>query len=49
MGNKNLCNEEKKKDFINILSSMTPKEINELIEQKGKDRKLVNPFIFLNK
>lgn len=35
----------KKEDFIKLLSSLSPQDTNRLIEERGKERKLVNPFI----
>ena len=49
--NKNLTEEQKyerevrKKNFLNLLASMTPDEINQLIIEKGKERKLIDPLI----
>lgn len=37
-----------KDDFIEFLASATPEEVNALIEEKGKPRKLINPIIFFN-
>lgn len=34
-----------KEDFIKLLSSLSPQDTNRLIEERGKERKLVNPFI----
>lgn len=33
-----------KEEFLEFLSSATPQELNELISNKGKERKLYNPF-----
>lgn len=38
----------KKEDFIKFLSSATPEEINKLISEKGKPRKLIEPLVFFN-
>ena len=35
----------KKKNFIELLSKMTPEDINNLIKEKGKKPKLIKPFI----
>ncbi len=49
--NKNLTEEQKyerevrKENFLNLLASMTPDEINQLIIEKGKERKLIDPLI----
>lgn len=32
-------------DFISVLTSMTPNEINQFISEKGKKPKLIKPFI----
>ena len=37
-----------KEDFIKLLSSLSPQDTNRLIEERGKERKLVNPFLFIN-
>lgn len=37
-----------KDDFIEFLASATPEEVNALIAEKGKLRKLINPIIFFN-
>ena len=37
-----------KDDFIEFLASATPEEVNALIAEKGKPRKLINPIIFFN-
>ena len=48
---KNLTEEQKyerevrKENFLNLLASMTPDEINQLIIEKGKERKLIDPLI----
>lgn len=36
-----------KETFIKRLSRLTPNEINELIEEKGKKPKLRNPFVYI--
>lgn len=36
----------KKEDFISFLASMTPVEINKLIEEKGKPRRKIDPMFF---
>ena len=33
-----------KEEFLEFLSSATSQELNELISNKGKERKLYNPF-----
>lgn len=35
-----------KDDFIDFLASATPEEVNRLISEKGKPRKLIEPMIF---
>lgn len=35
-----------KESFIDILSSMTPKEINEFIARNGKEAKMISPITF---
>lgn len=35
-----------KDDFIEFISSMTPAEINKLIEEKGKPHRLMEPLFF---
>ena len=35
-------------DFIEFLASASPEEVNALITEKGKPRKLVNPIIFFD-
>ena len=48
---KELTEEEKKEreirkdNFLTLLASMTPEEINQLILEKGKERKLIDPLI----
>lgn len=37
---------DKKDDFIKILSSLTPEEINELVKRKCKPIKLIEPIKF---
>lgn len=37
---------DKKEEFINILSSLTPVEINQLISEKGKKKKCIMPLYF---
>lgn len=36
----------KKSDFLNVLLSLTPEEINKLIKEKGKEPKLVRGVIY---
>lgn len=36
-----------REDFIAFISSMTPAEINKLIEEQGKPPKLIEPLFFL--
>lgn len=38
-----------KEDFIKLLSSLSPQDTNRLIEERGKERKLVNPFLIIKK
>lgn len=38
-------NNASKDRFIAILAGMTPDDINEFIKEKGKEPKLVKPFI----
>ena len=38
-----------KDDFIEFLSEATPEEVNKLILEKGKPRKLIEPMIFFKK
>ena len=35
-----------KDNFIEFLSKATPEEVNQLIKDKGKPRKLIQPMIF---
>ena len=35
-----------KEDFIKFLATATPEEVNKLILEKGKPRKLIEPIIF---
>lgn len=35
-----------KDDFIYFLSQATPEEVNQLILEKGKPRKLIEPIVF---
>lgn len=37
-----------KDDFIEFLATATPEEVNALIAEKGKPRKLINPIIFFD-
>ncbi len=37
-----------KEDFIAFLASASPEEVNALIEEKGKPRKLIQPIIFFD-
>ena len=37
--------EIRKENFLTLLASMTPEEINQLILEKGKERKLIDPLI----
>jgi hypothetical protein len=41
----NLMNKE---DFIEFISSVGPKELNDFIAQRGKPAKLMVPIIFFN-
>lgn len=36
----------KKSDFLKLLLSMTPEEINKIIKEKGKEPKLVRGVIY---
>lgn len=52
MPSKKELSEEKKKEreirkdnFLSLLSSMTPEDINQLILEKGKERKLIDPLV----
>lgn len=36
----------KKSDFLNILISISPQEINRIIKEKGKEPKLVRGVIY---
>ena len=38
-----------KDNFIDFLSSASPDEVNKLILEKGKPRKLIEPMIFFEK
>ena len=38
--------EPKKEKFINILSSLTPVEINQMISERGKKKKCIMPIYF---
>lgn len=40
--------EEKNEDFLKKLMSMTREEMTEFIRVKGKEPKLIKPFICLN-
>ena len=35
-----------KDDFIHFLSNASPEEVNRLIIEKGKPRKLIEPMVF---
>ena len=37
--------EIEKENFLTLLASMTPEDINKLIIEKGKERKLIDPLI----
>lgn len=37
-----------KDDFIEFLANLTPEETNNLIKEKGKERKQYSPFIFFD-
>ena len=37
-----------KDDFINFLATASPEEVNALIMEKGKPRKLISPIIFFD-
>ena len=36
--------EVSKTNFLTLLASMTPEEVNQLILDKGKERKLIDPL-----
>lgn len=36
-----------KENFLAILSSLTIEEINTIIKEKGKEPKLITPFVFI--
>lgn len=38
-----------KNEFIQFLASATPEEVNKLILEKGKPRKLIEPMIFFER
>lgn len=40
--NNKICRE----DFIDFLASATPEEVNKYITEKGKPRKLIEPFVY---
>ena len=46
---KKVDNKEKKEinkeNFLTLISSMTPEEINQLILERGKERKLIDPLV----
>ena len=37
--------EVSKTNFLTLLASMTPEEVNQLILEKGKERKLIDPLV----
>lgn len=39
-------NSIEKENFLDFLASATPEEVNNMILEKGKPRKLIEPFIF---
>lgn len=39
----------KKENFIELIASLTPQQLNELIAQKGKEPKLIKPVVFIKK
>lgn len=39
----------KKDDFIEYLAKATPEELNQLIIEKGKPRRMVDPIFYFNK
>lgn len=51
MPSKKLTEEElkereiRKDNFLTLLASMTPEDINQLIIEKGKERKLIDPLV----
>ncbi len=38
-----------RENFIKFLAEATPEEVNRLITEKGKPRKLIEPMIFFDK
>lgn len=38
-----------RENFIKFLSEATPEEVNQLIAEKGKPRKLIEPMIFYDR
>lgn len=37
-----------KEDFIRYLAEATPEELNQLIQEKGKPRRLIHPIFYFN-
>ena len=37
----------KKSEFISLLSNLTPQEINNLIQTKGKESRTIQPFVYI--
>lgn len=38
-----------KENFIEFLASATPEEVNQMILEKGKPRKMIEPMIFFSR
>lgn len=38
-----------RENFIKFLAEATPEEVNQLITEKGKPRKLIEPMIFFDR
>lgn len=47
--NKQVQGSIKKEDFIDFLASATPEDINRMIREKGKPRKLIEPMVFFKR
>lgn len=41
-------NKVEKEDFIKILMSLSPEELNDMIKERGKPPKIINAFIRIN-
>lgn len=46
--NKKAMREEKKKDFLSILVSVKKEQLSDFIKSKGREPKMIKPFICLN-